>query len=190
MARKTKTRKDAQNEAADIALAKAPALPPIEQVRLTVVKPTDPTVHIEGMVLVATPDPAEEAAEAEIEEQIDLPRSVVKPTYKVRYRDRAREAGIRGKAAKRSTWDWLAQEIAAECLTKEAKLRVDDFLALLTANGVDHSRWTNRSKGWEGRLRMTGRLALQRVVAETGILHFPDGEHKEAPEAWVAKHLH
>lgn len=123
----------------------------------------------------------------EIEGQIALPRSVVKPTYKVKYRDRARERGNTGKAAKRSTWDWLAQEIAAVALTDKAKLRVDDFLALLDANGVDHSRWTNRSPGWEGRLRMTGRLALQKVVAERGELALLDGDSKPAPAEWVAK---
>lgn len=131
-------------------------------------------------------DVAEVAAEAEIAAQIALPKSVVKPQYKVRYRDRARAAGVKGKAAKRSAWDWLAQCLAAETLTKDAKLRVDDFLALLDANGVDHSRWTNRSPGWEGRLRMTGRLALQRIVAERGTLLLADGEVLEAPAEWVA----
>ena len=129
------------------------------------------------------------ADDAEIEEQIALPNSVVKREYKVKYRDRARANGLTSKAAKRSAWDWLAQELAAATLTKENKLRVDDFLALLDANGVDHSRWQNRSKGWEGRLRMTGRLALQRVVAERGELFFADGDSKPAPEDWVARFL-
>jgi hypothetical protein len=145
---------------------------------------------------VATPSLADEIArirqeqadDAEIDEQIALPRSVVNRKYKLRYKQRARETGQRTKAAKRSAWDWLAQELAAATLTEKAKLRVDDFLALLDANGVDHSRWTNRAPGWEGRLRMTGRLALQRVVAESGILHFGDGEWKEAPAEWVAKY--
>ena len=131
---------------------------------------------------------AEAQANAEVEAQIALPASVVKRKYKLRYKDRARSNGQAGKAAKRSAWDWLAQELAAATLTKEAKLRVDDFLALLDANGVDHSRWTNRSKGWEGRLRMTGRLALQRVVAEKGELFFADGDSKPAPTEWVAKY--
>jgi hypothetical protein len=61
---------------------------------------------------------------------------------------------------------------------------------VLDANGVDHSRWQNRSKGWEGRLRMTGRLALQRVVAEAGILKTADGEELVAPAEWVAKFTH
>jgi hypothetical protein len=125
--------------------------------------------------------------DAQIEDDIAKPRSVVKSAYKVKYRDRAREAGVVRKAAKRSTWDWLAQSIAGECLVGKDRIDIEAFKALLEANGVDHSRWTNRSKGWEGRFRMTGRLALQRVVAEAGVLKMADGEVAEAPAEWVAK---
>ena len=131
------------------------------------------------------------ADDAEIEEQIALPNSVVKREYKVKYRDRARANGLTSKAAKRSAWDWLAQELAAATLTKDNKLRVADFVALLEANGIEKplERWPNQSKGWEGRLRMTGRLALQRIVAERGELFFADGDSKPAPEDWVARFL-
>ena len=44
------------------------------------------------------------ADDAEIEEQIALPNSVVKREYKVKYRDRARANGLTSKAAKRSAW--------------------------------------------------------------------------------------
>ena len=114
--------------------------------------------------------------------------SVVSTKYKKRYANRAVLGGNKRKAAQRSNWDWLAQTIAGECLDDRDHLVVDKFLALLDANGVDHSRWTNRNKGWEGRLRMTGRLALQRVVAEAGVLVAVDGEQLEAPAEWVAKH--
>lgn len=140
----------------------------------------------------------EAMAEAEIEQQIKLSNSVVKSSYKIKYRDRARANGIRGKAAKRSAWDWLAQELAAATLTKDAKLKVEAFLDILEANGVAYNHWLyeedgtpKMTKGWEGRLRMTGRLALQRVVAETGVLKFsadPE-DYKEAPAEWVAKFL-
>ena len=100
----------------------------------------------------------------------------------------APKAGTKRKAAQRSAWDWLAQTIAGECLGEKDRIDIARFLALLDANGVDHSRWQNRSKGWEGRLRMTGRLALQRVVAENGVLATADGEELEAPAEWVAKY--
>ena len=124
----------------------------------------------------------EQLDDLEIEQQIALPASVVGRKYKVKYRDRARANGERSKAAKRSTWDWLAATLAQEVLDQKSKLKVDDFLAILDANGVDHSRWTNRSPGWEGRLRMTGSLALRRVVAEAGELFLPDGEALVVPE--------
>lgn len=138
----------------------------------------------------AAATPALVAVDAEVAADNAKRNSVVKPAYKHRYAARAVEAGLKRKAAQRSTWDWLAQTIAGEALGKGDKLDVERFLALLDANGVDHSRWTNRSKGWEGRLRMTGRLALQRVVAEAGILRTADGDELEAPAEWVAKYHH
>jgi len=112
--------------------------------------------------------------------------SVVQAKYKKRYANRAAAQGL-GKAAQRSSWDWLAQTMAGEVLDDKDRLDVAKLLALFDANGVDHSRWQNRSKGWEGRLRMTGRLALQRIVAESGELQTADGETLEAPAEWVAK---
>src|SRR5262245_11381067 len=126
--------------------------------------------------------------DAQVEQDIARKNSVVQAKYKVRYRDRARANGHTRKAAKRSAWDWLAQTLAGETLDEKDHLVVSRLLAICTANGVDDSRWTNRSKGWEGRLRMTGRLALQRVVAETGLLRTPDGEELEAPAEWVLKY--
>jgi len=117
-------------------------------------------------------------------------RSVVAVGYKTRYADRAANAGHKRKAAQRSCWDWLAQTIAAQCLEGKDRISIEKFLALLDANGVDHSRWTNRNKGWEGRLRMTGRLALQRVVAEAGTIVLLDDDVAEAPAEWIAKHTH
>ena len=134
-------------------------------------------------------DPEEIEAIAEIEDQIEKPRSVVKRQYKQKYLDRARANGVRGKAAKRSAWDWLAETLAGECLNRKAKIDIDKFTAILVANGIEdpHERWPNRAPGWEGRFRMTGRLCLQRIVAEAGVLHLPDGEELVAPEEWVAK---
>jgi hypothetical protein len=126
--------------------------------------------------------------DAEVAADIAKARSVVATHYKARYAERAVAAGTKRKAAQRSAWDWLAQTIAGECLGEKDRIDIARFLALLDANGVDHSRWQNRSKGWEGRLRMTGRLALQRVVAENGVLATADGEELEAPAEWVAKY--
>jgi hypothetical protein len=138
--------------------------------------------------IVELPTLADVAIDAEVAADNEKKGSVVRGTYKHRYAERAASAGL-GKVAQRSCWDWLAQELAAECLDG-SKISIDRFLALLDANGVDHSRWTNRNKGWEGRLRMTGRLALQKVVAANGYLKTAEGAKLEAPADWIAKHTH
>ncbi len=149
-------------------------------------------VEAEAQLPVVLFDMAPEVVEPveidpEVQEDNAKPNSVVKVAYKAKSAEKARSAGLKRKAAQRSTWDWLAQSIAGECLTDKDKIDIDRFLALLDANGVDHSRWTNRNKGWEGRLRMTGRLALQRVVATNEALRTPDGETLVPPTEWVAK---
>lgn len=125
--------------------------------------------------------------------EVVLPKSVVAVSYKRKYAEQALAGNkkyrkeISKKARARMTGDWLAQELATRTLDDKDHLLVDVFLSILSANGVDHSRWTNRSKGWEGRLRMTGRLALQRAVAAEEQLFLPDGTTVTPPASWVAK---
>jgi hypothetical protein len=132
-------------------------------------------------------DAAEAQAVAEVEEDNKQNNSVVHAKFKDKYLANARAAGLKGKAAKRSNWDWLSQQIAAACLGEKDKIRIDDFMALLEANGVDYSRWTNRNKGWEGRFRMTGRVALQKVVANANSLKMGDGQDVIPPPEFVAR---
>jgi hypothetical protein len=125
-------------------------------------------------------------------------RSVVKPTYKLAYAERAIASrlpkGVSRKAAARSCGDWLALTIAKLCIVGKNTLDVERFEALLDANGVAHSHWNRTTKGWQGRLRMTGRLALQRVVAEADDELLVPGENGDtivaAPKSWVAKYSH
>jgi len=135
---------------------------------------------LEEVVAPQIETPAEAHAEAmavlEIDQQIALSNSKVKPKYKVAYKMRAIEAGLRGKAAKRSNGDWLAQTMAKLVLTEKEKLDLDKFEALCAANGVDTNRWPNRNKGWEGRLRMTACLVLRKIVADNEVLHTPEGD--------------
>lgn len=138
---------------------------------------------------------APEQDDGEPEPEESLPNSVVKSTYKTKYRMRAeamtrKPKGVPTKALRRMTGDWLAIELAKLTLDDKAKLVVSKFEAVLDANGVAHSHWNRTTKGWQGRLRMTGRLALQRVVAEDGELVLPDGSTIAAPRSWVAKHQH
>lgn len=135
--------------------------------------------------------------EPEAAEAILLPRSVVRSAYKAKYAEREaamakRPKGVSRKALARSSGDWLAIELAKLVLDDKSKLVVGLYTALLDANGVRHDQYSRTTKGWQGRLRMSTRLALQRVVAEAGELRVP-GENGgwsaiPAPKAWVAKH--
>jgi hypothetical protein len=131
-----------------------------------------------------------EMDEAEAEEEPDPEKnSVVKAKFKKKYIANAVALGESKKAAKRSNWDWLAQQLAAFCLNEKGKIEIGSFIDILDANGVDHSRWTNKNKGWEGRFRMTGRVALQKVVANNGVLKWPSGlDDSVAPEEWCSRY--
>jgi hypothetical protein len=145
----------------------------------------------------------EKADDAEINEQIALGNSKVQRKYKLRYRDRAKAMGLRLKWQKRTNNDWMATTLAIEVLDKQSKIHVPSFAAILIANGVEEpsvlneagefqpseSRWPSQSKGWEGRYRMSGGLALRTVVAEAGMMKLADGEELEAPAEWIAKIL-
>ena len=121
-------------------------------------------------------------------EEVKEPNSIVKDKFKVKYIENAKAMGATSKAAKRSNWDWLSQQLAAACLSDKGKIEIGAFKDILDANGVDHSRWTNQNKGWEGRFRMTGRVALQKVVANNGKLLTPGGTEIEAPTEFIAKY--
>lgn len=127
--------------------------------------------------------------------EVLLSRSVVQNTYKAKYANRVVEGargkkGVSKKAQARSCSDWLALELAALTLQEKDKLDVAAFEAILDANGIAHSHWNRTTKGWQGRLRMTGRLALQRAVAAEEQLFLADGTSLKAPRSWVQKHQH
>lgn len=82
----------------------------------------------------------------------------------------------------------ITEELHGERVTRPTfELNVPAFEAILDANGVKHAHWNRTTPGWQGRLRMTGGLALRTKVAESGVLALPDGEALEAPKAWVAR---
>ena len=124
------------------------------------------------------------------------PRSVVAPAYKRKYAEREaamlrRPKGVARKVLARGSGDWLTVELAK--LTNDPKTGTTDiatFEAILDANGVAHAHWNRTTKGWQGRLKMTGTLAMRRVVAEDGEVVLSDGATIPAPRSWVAKHSH
>jgi hypothetical protein len=142
------------------------------------------------------------ANEHEIHEDVaaDIARSnsVVKSAYKAKYAERAanmarKPKGIAKKVLQRSNSDALVVALATACNDpKSGALDVPKFEAVLDANGVRHAHWNRTTRGWQGRLRMTGRLALERVVAEAnGELVVPGlDEPVHLPRTWVQKHTH
>lgn len=135
--------------------------------------------EVEGSAMV-------EMEDGEGEERV--PNSIVKDKFKIKYIENAQAQGLTSKAAKRSNWDWLSQQLATFCLSDKGKIDIGAFTDVLDANGIDHSKWTNRNKGWEGRFRMTGRVALQKVVANSGVLKWPgELEDTAAPSEFVER---
>lgn len=102
------------------------------------------------------------------EDEEEAPRasgSVVPETYRQKYR----EVSSTG----RSNGDWLAEQLAIDCLRGD-KLNIDDYINILYANGVDLTgKWAmvrfTGAAGWQGRFRMNGRQILEKSVAKSGV---------------------
>jgi len=131
-----------------------------------------------------------------IGEQENKPRTVVPVATKRRYADAAKARGEKDRASRRGCGDWLQKELQAETI-RDGVFSLSDFLAICDCNGVAHDRWDRTRKGWEGRLRMSGSIALRARVGKAGVLRLPDGretdvvtlaeEGDEAARAFLAK---
>ena len=115
--------------------------------------------------------------------------SVVGSEFKARYAERAATSrvkkGVDRRVIKQSNGDWMANELAALVRpTPRSKLDVPTLEAIFDANGVEHAHLSRTSPGWQGKLRMTGGLALRTIVANSGELLLPNGEALKAPKAW------
>lgn len=120
-------------------------------------------------------EPAEEVEEVEKEEA-----SVVKAEYRARYA----EAGHPSHCG-----DELANLLNNLCLAK-AGIDMARFEAICEANGVELGKYNRTTKGWQGRLRMTGRNMLaSKVAAAGGVIMTPiegaEPQYKLSAE-WVA----
>jgi hypothetical protein len=71
--------------------------------------------------------------------------------------------------------DRLALLLNSLCNNK-AGTNLEVFERICQVNGVDLSKYNRTGKGWQGRLRMTGRnLLAKRVAANDGVLKLPEG---------------
>lgn len=107
----------------------------------------------------ATQDDFEEQEEGDGEEPAD--KSVVKEEYRARYAEMGHPSHC---------GDELAILLNNLCLTKKG-IDMPRFEHICEANGVDLSKYNRTSKGWQGRLRMTGRnLLAAKVFSNGGVL--------------------
>lgn len=131
----------------------------------------------------------DEEADNEVEAEIDAEHekdeeervgSVVGETYRARYA----EAGHPNTCG-----DWLATIIDNIC-KNNAGFDLELFEAVCNANGVSLAKYNRETKGWRGRLRMTGRNLLAKIVFINGELRLPEtingGEPYKAPGDWKA----
>lgn len=129
---------------------------------------------------------SEEGLDPTLPEEEEAPRtsgSVVP----VKYRDEYRLASTTG----RSNGDWLAEQLANDTLDGKQNFVMDDFLAVLNANGVDLTgKWARLpetgARGWQGRFRMNGRQVLEKQVVKSGIYLDPQGTRHTPSEEWMA----
>lgn len=90
-------------------------------------------------------------------------RTVVPERYRQIYRESSSTGTTNG--------DWLAERLTAETTSAlDGKLNTADLEAVFSNNGLDLTApWAvNRSKGWQGRYRMSGRLVLEKAIALSG----------------------
>lgn len=112
--------------------------------------------------------------------------TVVKDTYKVLYAERGNP---------RHCGDWLAGILENQFNRihdgrRDARFDRDLFLDMLELNGINtNAKWAmSTTPGWQGRLRMTGRLQLENLIIKTGKIMLSKNQTVTAPEDFV-KHL-
>jgi len=103
------------------------------------------------------------------------------------YRKRYHESSSNGQ----SCGDWLAEWLTDQTWSAVNGLMVEDFTAVLNANGVDMTRpWArlpeSGQNGWRGRYRMNGRQSLEKHVALNGYVYTAQGEEVEVPSDALA----
>lgn len=120
---------------------------------------------------------ADEATEIETREK--KPGSVVRSEYRARYSESGHPTNC---------GDDLAVLLNNLCLNK-AGVNLELFEAICAANEVDLKKYDRTKRGWQGRLRMTGRNLLSKVVKENGgLVKMPPGyepEHYQMDANWV-----
>lgn len=102
-------------------------------------------------------------SEDEDEEEDRAPASVVAPAYRAAYQLASSNGQGNG--------DWLHEMLVTTCNGAEG-ISITLFDAVLRDNGIEpqDTKWgtSEKTRGWQGRYRMSGRLALEKQIALTG----------------------
>lgn len=132
----------------------------------------------------------DEEADAEVEEEIDAEieeegknagGSVVGSRYRARYAEMGHPTHC---------GDWLALTLK-NITTNKQGVDVPMLDAIADLNGINISKYRREGHGWQGRLRMTTRNLLAKVIwLNDGIMHIPEGVLPEqttlkAPGEWM-----
>ncbi len=121
----------------------------------------------------------EAADEAEAEEKPQKSGSVVTNRYRANYSESGHPTHC---------GDELAVLLNGICLNK-AGINMELFEEICKYNGVDLSKYKRTGKGWQGRLRMTGRnLLASKVRDNKGTLMMPEGlgeDSYQLSQEWV-----
>lgn len=117
--------------------------------------------------------------------------SVVAETYRQAYRVQSSTGTTCG--------DWLAERLTADTTGADGKVNIADLTHIFETNGLDlRAKWANpaKSNGWQGRYRMSGRLALEKRIAlarvyrdHQGAVIHPHAEWLDANDKKHAKFL-
>lgn len=149
-------------------------------------------------VLIRDPDLQDlfeslEEMQPEEAEEDERGGSVVPARYKTLYKERNEDGDPT------HCGDWLATTLNTLCRVKGDKGRpttdLDAFETIATANGIDQAsidKLKTGTNGWQGRLRMTIRNRMAKLVSVKGELFIPEGtvakyegdKTLKAPKAW------
>lgn len=114
-------------------------------------------------------DPEAGAEEEEADEP--TPASVVDPAYRAQYAEVSSNGQGNG--------DWLHETLVGYCASTTG-FDPEVLTGVLLANGInpEMTGWgTNRSRGWQGRFRMSGRIVLEKAIAITGEFQLGDATY-------------
>jgi hypothetical protein len=123
---------------------------------------------------------ADEAIEKEIQQR-EKPKvgSIITNKYRARYSEYGHPTHC---------GDALTALLNNLCVNK-AGTNIELFEAICAANKVNLSKYNRTNKGWQGRLRMTGRNLLAKKIKDNGgKLMLPEGmgqEYYQMDESWI-----